>query len=83
MFCNNCYARRYMNSFCDTYLSLHGPLLCHVSSFLYLSVINVTPIIRVLLIETQSLVMLICIVKNKLRKETGMFHALHKRKRTF
>ena len=33
----------------------------YVSIFLYLSVINFTPIIRVLVIETQSLVMLICI----------------------
>ena len=35
----------------------------------YLSVINFTPIIRVLVIETQSLVMIICIWYKKLRKE--------------
>ena len=33
----------------------------YVSIFLYLSVINFTPIIRVLVVETQSLAMLICI----------------------
>ena len=56
-----------MNSFCDTYLSLHRPLVFMWVFSLYLPVIKFTPIIRILVIETQSLVMYVS-GKNKLRK---------------
>ena len=49
-----------------TYLCTDLYFLCEC--FLYLSVINITPIIRVLVIETQSLVTLILSGKNKLSK---------------
>ena len=42
-----------MNSFCDTHLSLPRPLLfMGVFFYVYLHVINFSPIIRVLVIET-------------------------------
>ena len=58
VFCNHCCAGKHMNSFCNTYLSLAWPLLF---MYFFLSVINFTPITRVLVIEAQSLVVLICI----------------------
>ena len=57
---------KYMNSFCDTsYLCTDLYFLCEY--FLYLPVTNFSPITRVLVIETQSLVMYVS-GKNKLRK---------------
>ena len=46
-----------MNSFSDTYFTFALTFTFYVSIFLYLSVISFTPIIMVLVIETQSLVM--------------------------
>ena len=50
---------------------------------LYLSVINFTPIIRVFVIEKQSLVKLICIWYKQIEKRTGMSHPLRQRRRPF
>ena len=81
MFCNHCCTRKYMNSFCDTYLSLQCIDLYFLCEYLlYLSAINFTPFIRVLVIKTQSLVMLICIWLKQIEKRTSMFHALRERK---
>ena len=45
--------RKYMNSFCNTYLSLQGIDLSFLCEYLlYLSVINFTPFVRVLVIKT-------------------------------
>ena len=60
---NHCCAGKYMNFFWDTFL-----IFALNFTFLYLSAINFTPIIRILVTETQSLI---------------MFHALSKRKRPF
>ena len=53
----------------------------YVSIFLYLSVINFIPMIRVLVIETHSLGM--CIWQKQIEKRTGIFYGLWKRKRPF
>ena len=53
----------------------------YVSIFLYLSVINFIPMIRVLVIETQSLVMRIW--QKQIEKRTGIFYGLRNRKRPF
>ena len=50
---------------------------------LYLSVINFTPIIRVFVIEKQSLVKLICIWYKQIERRTGVSHPLWERRRPF
>ena len=68
VFCNHCCTEKYMSSFWDTHLIFELTVTFFVSIFLYLSVVNFTPIVRVLVTETQSLV---------------MFHSLWKRERPF
>ena len=72
-----------MNCFCDAYLFFALTFTFYASIFLYFSVITFIPIIRVLVTETQSLFMLICIWQKQIEKRTGMFHVLRKRKRPF
>ena len=57
----------YNNSFWDTLLIFELTFTFYLSIFLYLSVISFTPIIRVLVIETQSLVMFhaLCVEEKK------------------
>ena len=70
-----------MNSFGNAYLCTDLHYLCKY--FLYLSAVNVTPTIKVLVIEAQSLFMLKCIWQKQIEKGTGMLHALWKRRRPF